>query len=180
LFQESHRNVDPEISIPVQDQTLTPAQTREECQTLGGGNGVQFVFTEEEPNPTESSSSSQQSVVTHPSNDQTPPDRNTDTETVSLELELIRQEEARKQLQRENEINAAVRCLTTNLILYLVFFVLFLFAQVLNETVVVVALATLLKAIVPIIATIANFVKISTLLSETFLSLKNKLSGQTQ
>ncbi len=45
-----------------------------------------------------------------------------------------------------------------------------------NEMVVVVVWA-FSKAVVPVIATISNFVKIHTLMTEIFLSFKSKVSG---
>jgi hypothetical protein len=103
----------------------------------------------------------------------TPDNRELD---LAFEFEMIHNEEAKLQLQRENEINASIRCLTTNLFLCSVFITLILLMSVLNQTIVVVAMA-LLKALVPIIATVSNFVKIHTLLTETFLNLKKRLVG---
>jgi hypothetical protein len=93
-----------------------------------------------------------------------------------FELKLAHQEEAKRQLQRENEINSAIRCLTTNFYLCFIFLVFFIMSPFVNEMVVVVVWA-FSKAVVPVIATISNFVKIHTLMAEMFLSFKSKVSG---
>ncbi len=93
-----------------------------------------------------------------------------------FELELVQKEEAKRQLQRDNEINSAIRCLTTNFCLCFVFLVFFIMSPFLNEMVVVVVWA-FSKAVVPVIATISNFVKLQTLMTEMFISFKSKVSG---
>jgi hypothetical protein len=92
-----------------------------------------------------------------------------------FELELAQQEEAKQQLQRDNEINSAIRSLTTNFYLSFVFLIFFIMSPYVNEMVVVVVWA-FSKVIVPIIATVSNFLKIHTLMAEMFLSCKNKVS----
>jgi hypothetical protein len=93
-----------------------------------------------------------------------------------FELELAQLEEAKRQNQRENEINSAIRCLATNFYLSFVFLVFFITSPYLNEMVVVVVWA-FSKVVVPVIATVSNFVKLQTLVTEMFLSCKSKVSG---
>jgi uncharacterized protein YqhQ len=93
-----------------------------------------------------------------------------------FELELAKLEEEKRQNQRENEINSSIRCLTTNFYLCFVFFVFFIMSPFINEMVVVVLWA-FSKVVVPVIATVSNFVKLQTLMTEMFLSCKSKVSG---
>jgi hypothetical protein len=99
------------------------------------------------------------------------------SDNLSVELELMRQDQEMKQHQRENEINTAIRCLTTNLIICFVFIICVPLELELNCTLAL-GLAALLKVFVPIIATASNFVKINTLMIETFSSFKSKFLVQ--
>ncbi len=100
-----------------------------------------------------------------------------DCNNAAFEAEMMHLEEMKLQNQRENEINAAIRCLATNLVLCMAFILVTLAASTLNQIQVVV-ITSLLKTFVPIIATISNFVKIHTLLMETFLNCKNIIFNQ--
>jgi hypothetical protein len=95
----------------------------------------------------------------------------------ALEADMVRLEEAKLRQQRANEINTAIRCLTTNLYLCLILIVGLVLASVLSQLQAL-AVTALLKTFVPIFATISNFVKIHTLVIETFLDCKNKLTSQ--
>ncbi len=94
----------------------------------------------------------------------------------ALEADMARLEEAKLRQQRANEINTAIRCLTTNLYLCLILIVGLVLASVLSQLQTL-AVTALLKTFVPILATISNFVKIHTLVIETFLDYKNKLTS---
>ncbi len=122
----------------------------------------------------DSRSLSQNSVIADPSVHPEAGLKDLNFENSMFELELARQEEAKRQLQRDNEINSAIRSLTTNFYLSFVFLVFFIMSPFVNEMVVVVVWA-FSKVIVPIIATVSNFVKLQTLMTEMFLSCKSKV-----
>ena len=88
-----------------------------------------------------------------------------------FELEMARLEETKKQQQRENEIASAIRCLATNFLLCFAFLTFYLLMAFFNKTLTAIALS-LFKTLVPVIATISNFVKIHSLLQERFQNLK--------
>ncbi len=95
----------------------------------------------------------------------------------ALEADMMRQQEAKQQQQRENEINTAIRSLTTNLYLCLIFISVFLLTPVLNQLQEAIV-TSLLKTFAPVLSTISNFVKIHTLVIETFVNCKNKVAAQ--
>ena len=85
------------------------------------------------------------------------------------ELEMERLEAAKKEQQRINEINSAIRSLSTNLIISFVFLGFTFLWPLFNELFLVIALV-LLKVLIPVIATASNFVIIHRLLLEQFKS----------
>ncbi len=95
----------------------------------------------------------------------------------ALEADMMRQEEAKLQQQRENEINTAIRSLTTNLYLCLIFISVFLLTPVLNQLQEAIV-TSLLKTFAPVLSTISNFVKIHTLVIKSFINYKNKVAAQ--
>ena len=80
-----------------------------------------------------------------------------------IEAEMAWLEAAKKEQQRENEINSAIRSLSTNLIISLVFLCFTFLWSFFSELFVVIALG-LLKVLIPVVATASNFVKIHSLM----------------
>ena len=84
---------------------------------------------------------------------------------INFELEMAQLEAAKKEQQRENEINSAIQSLSTNLIINFVFLGFTFLLPFISDLFVVIALA-LLKVLIPVIATASNFAIIQKLLLE--------------
>ena len=94
-------------------------------------------------------------------------DPETNSMFINFELEMAQLEAAKKEQQRENEINSAIRSLSTNLIISFVFFGFTFLWPFFSELFVVTTLA-MLKVLIPVIATVSNFVIIQNVLLESF------------
>lgn len=84
---------------------------------------------------------------------------------INFELEMAQLEAAKKEEQRENEINSAIQSLSINLIINFVFLGFTFLLPFFSELFVVIALA-LLKVLIPVIGTASNFAIIQKLLLE--------------
>ena len=84
---------------------------------------------------------------------------------LGFELEMAQLEAAKREQQRENEINSATQSLSTNLIVSFVFLGFTIISPFFNELLLVTVLS-LLKVLIPVIAVASNFVIIHSLLLE--------------
>ena len=84
---------------------------------------------------------------------------------INFELEMAQLEAAKKEQQRENEINSAIQSLSTNLIINFVFLGFTFLWPFFGELFAIIALS-LLKVLIPVIATASNFVIIQNLFLE--------------
>jgi len=166
----------------VQDHSDLQAQPREhhELNVISNNERIRIEEQEEsnfESSGTDGSSTTEPSLTFEPTINQSANLNELDYNNSDFVADMMHQEEAKLQKQRENEINAAIRCLTTNLILCSAFIICSLLASAMNQMQIVVVM-TLLRAFVPIVATISNFVKIHTLLIETCINCKDKVSDK--
>ena len=86
-----------------------------------------------------------------------------DTSSCSMDVKLEELEQARSRAQQQSEINSVIHSLQTNLILCITFVFIFIFVPLVNPTVKIVLLA-LLKSLIPVLTTVANFGKIQELI----------------
>ncbi len=168
-----------QTGVHAQDQTHQQAHGRENIEPnvvvrIGGDEQETLHFETLDPN---AFPIVQPSVTFEHTLNQPADENELYCNNAAAEADMMRHEEEKQQQQREKEINAAIRCLTTNFCLCLVFFILSLSMSVLNQ-IQVVALTALCRSFVPIVATISNFVKIHTLLMETFINWKLKVSAK--
>ena len=84
---------------------------------------------------------------------------------LGFELEMAQLEAAKREQQRENEINSAIRSLSTNLIVSFMFLGFTVIWPFINELLLVTVLSVL-KVLIPVIAVASNFVIIHSLLLE--------------
>jgi len=154
-------------------------QNEEENTVRVCTTGEQLSAREVELVPLEPPEQDIRVATNQPSINQTPSEIEQNLQTLPLELEMIRQEETKRQVKRQSEIDAAVRCLTTNLLLFSAFFI-FIYLEPMLNSMFVMVMTALMKAHIPIIATVSNFVKIHTLLIETFIKCKNSEQTQAQ
>ena len=84
---------------------------------------------------------------------------------LGFELEMAQLEAAKREQQRENEINSAIRSLSTNLIVSFMFLGFAVIWPFFNELLLVTVLSVL-KVLIPVIAVASNFVIIHSLLLE--------------
>jgi hypothetical protein len=90
--------------------------------------------------------------------------RNHPKDSFSSDDEILKKLEAAKKLsQNEAEINAAIRSLKTNLILFVMLIFIFILLPALNPTFGII-IVSLMKGFIPILTTISNFGKIQTLI----------------
>ena len=88
-----------------------------------------------------------------------PPDDNMEG---SFENEMMEIERAKKQAQKESEINSSILSLKTNLVICSLCIGFIALQRVLNETVMLLSLS-LIKSLIPIMTSITNFNKIKSL-----------------
>jgi hypothetical protein len=165
-----------------QDHSDHQAQPREHYELNGISSNERIRSEEQEESNFESTgthglSTTEPSVTFEPTINQSANLNELDCNNSDFVADMMHHEEAKLQKQRENEINAAIRCLATNLVLCSAFIICSLLASAMNQMQIVVVM-TLLKTVVPIVATISNFVKIHTLLIETCINCKDKVSDK--